>query len=234
MRNKIITLAICYGAIVAALSGYSLVNNITGGETVIPMTTAMETTVVNMFIDPFDPFSKGIIFTKPAEEPSTTEQSLEEKQAIETSTKTTEAKTEKHTEHVVEVYSEEHIEEAHTEEEYSEEEYEEEYEEPVVYEDNEEDNGYIGTMKITGYTAEEGFYKGSATASGVPVGEGMCALNNAQRKSLGISYGDSIYISGLGTYTVVDCGCSWGVVDVWVWTNAEAYAMTGYYEVYYA
>ena len=93
-------------------------------------------------------------------------------------------------------------------------------------------NNYIGTMYITGYTAEEGFPEDSATASGYGVRSGYCALNNSQRKSLGLSYGDKIYVEGLGTYTVMDCGCGWGVVDIWVYSNAEAYAMTGYYDVY--
>lgn len=97
-----------------------------------------------------------------------------------------------------------------------------------------ERNGYIGTMWITGYTAEEGFPEGSATASGYGVRPGYCAMNAEQRRSLGISYGDYIYVEGLGTYTVMDCGCGWGVVDIWVYSNAEAYAMTGYYDVYFA
>lgn len=93
-------------------------------------------------------------------------------------------------------------------------------------------NGYIGRMYITGYTAEEGFPEGSATASGYGVRPGYCALNAEQRRSLGISYGDQIYVDGLGTYTVMDCGCGWGVVDIWVYTNAEAYSITGGYDVY--
>lgn len=91
---------------------------------------------------------------------------------------------------------------------------------------------YIGKFYITGYTAEEGFPEGSATASGVGAKPGICALNNSQRRELGIDYGDTIYIDGLGEFTVADCGCAYGVVDVWVYTNAEAYSMTGYYEVY--
>lgn len=91
---------------------------------------------------------------------------------------------------------------------------------------------YLGTMYITGYTAEEGFPEGSATASGYGVRSGYCALNDSQRRSLGLSYGDKIYVEGLGTYTIMDCGCGWGVVDIWVYSNAEAYAMTGYYDVY--
>lgn len=94
-------------------------------------------------------------------------------------------------------------------------------------------SGYIGTMYVTGYTAEEGFPEGSATASGYGVRPGYCAMNDSQRQALGIRYGDRIYVEGLGTYTVMDCGCGWGVVDIWVYTDAEAYAITGNYAVYY-
>lgn len=93
-------------------------------------------------------------------------------------------------------------------------------------------DGYIGTFYITGYTAEEGFPEGSATASGYGVRPGYCAMNDSRRRSLGINYGDQIYVEGLGTYTVMDCGCWWGVVDIWVYTNAEAYSITGSYNVY--
>ena len=94
------------------------------------------------------------------------------------------------------------------------------------------DNGYIGTFYVTGYTAEEGFSEGSATASGYGVRPGYCAMNADQLRSLGISYGDQIRVEGLGTYTVMDCGCDWGVVDIWVYTNAEAYSITENYDVY--
>ena len=94
-------------------------------------------------------------------------------------------------------------------------------------------NGYIGTMWITGYTAEEGFPEGSATASGYGVRPGYCAMNDSQRRSLGISYGDQIFVEGLGTYMVMDCGCDCGIVDIWVYTNAEAYSITGSRAVYY-
>lgn len=91
----------------------------------------------------------------------------------------------------------------------------------------------IGTMKVTGYTHEEGFRYGSSTASGVGCREGICAINNSRRKELGLRYGDAIYIEGLGSYQVYDCGCSYNTVDIWFWTNKEAYAVTGYYQVYY-
>lgn len=94
------------------------------------------------------------------------------------------------------------------------------------------DDGYIGTMFITGYTAEEGFPEGSETASGYGVRPWYCAMNDGQRQSLGISYGDQIYVDGLGTYTVMDCGCDWGCVDIWLYTNAEAYEITGFRDVY--
>lgn len=95
-----------------------------------------------------------------------------------------------------------------------------------------QDIGYIGTFYITGYTAEEGFPEGSATASGYGVRPGYCAMNAEQRRLLGISYGDQIHVAGLGTYTVMDSGCDWNVVDIWVYSNAEAYAITGNYDVY--
>jgi len=90
----------------------------------------------------------------------------------------------------------------------------------------------LGRFYITGYTAEEGFAEGSATASGVGCRPGICAMNNTQRKELGIEWGDSIYIEGLGTYQVQDCGCAYGVIDIWFRTNATAYRCTGYYDVY--
>ena len=93
-------------------------------------------------------------------------------------------------------------------------------------------DGYIGTFWITGYTAEEGFPEGSDTASGYGVRLGYCAMNLSQMDTLGIRYGDQIRVEGLGTYMVMDCGCNWGVVDIWVYTNAEAYSITGNYDVY--
>lgn len=91
---------------------------------------------------------------------------------------------------------------------------------------------HLGKFYITGYTAEEGFAEGSATASGIGCRPGICAMNNQQRKELGIKYGDSIFIEGLGIYQVQDCGCAYGVIDIWCYKNAEAYALTGFYEVY--
>ena len=92
----------------------------------------------------------------------------------------------------------------------------------------------IGTFKVTGYTEEEGFPYGSATASGVGCRPGICAMNRFEMKELGIKYGDTIYVKGLGSYQVQDCTADHitNTVDIWLYTNAAAYAITGHYEVY--
>ena len=95
------------------------------------------------------------------------------------------------------------------------------------------DDGYIGTFYITGYTAEEGFLEGSATASGYGARPGYCAINSDRRRALGISWGDQVYVEGLGTFTVMDSGCDWNTVDIWCYTDAYASDITGYYDVYY-
>ncbi len=101
-----------------------------------------------------------------------------------------------------------------------------------------EKGAYIGNFKITGYTAEEGFKYGAQTASydshGYTCRPGICAMNSQRRKDLGLKYGDQIYVEGLGTFTVADCGCNYNVVDIWVYTNKEAEEITGHYNVYYA
>ena len=91
----------------------------------------------------------------------------------------------------------------------------------------------LGRFYVTGYTAEEGFAEGSETASGVGCRPGICAMNDSERRALGIKYGDSIYVEGLGEFEVRDCTAPWitNTVDIWCYTDAEAYAITGYYEV---
>lgn len=51
-------------------------------------------------------------------------------------------------------------------------------------------------------------------------------------RDLGISYGDTITIDGLGTYVVEDCGCKYGVIDVFCDTVSECYALTSYADAY--
>ena len=97
---------------------------------------------------------------------------------------------------------------------------------------------YMGRFWITGYTDEEGFYYGKQTASydthGFTCKPGICAMNTSRRKELGLKWGDQIYVEGIGTLIVADCGCSYNTVDVWVYTDAEADSITGYRDVYYA
>ena len=94
---------------------------------------------------------------------------------------------------------------------------------------------YIGYMRVTGYTEEEGFPYGSQTAwdygSCKP---GICAMNRHEMKTLGIHYGDYIYVKDIGEFRIEDCTADYitNTVDLWVYTNAEAYQLTGNYEVY--
>jgi hypothetical protein len=54
-------------------------------------------------------------------------------------------------------------------------------------------------------------------------------MNNSQRKELGLSYGDIIYIDGpiiKGYYTLEDRGCGRDVIDVFCNNRAECYKIT--------
>lgn len=65
------------------------------------------------------------------------------------------------------------------------------------------------------------YYKGSRGASGQALNYWSVALNDAQRRELGIQWGDWVYISTnskykmSGWYKVLDSGCKRGVVDIW-------------------
>jgi len=92
-------------------------------------------------------------------------------------------------------------------------------EEPV----EEESMTYLGNLKITGYVAT-----GNPTASGVYPYVGGVAMS----RSYGFPWGTKIYIDGLGTFELFDCGCAYGVVDVFRSSEAECYALTSYRDVY--
>ncbi len=97
---------------------------------------------------------------------------------------------------------------------------------------SESKNGYIGNFKITGYYAGEGDV-GQVSASGMAMSAFQtCAMNNTRRKELGINYGDYITVSGIGSLRVVDCGCSYNTIDVYVNSKEEAYSITSYRDVY--
>lgn len=92
-------------------------------------------------------------------------------------------------------------------------------EEPV----EEESMTYLGNLKITGYVAT-----GNRTASGVYPYVGGVAMSS----SYGFPWGTKIYIDGLGTFELFDCGCAYGVVDVFRSSEPECYALTSYRDVY--
>jgi hypothetical protein len=85
----------------------------------------------------------------------------------------------------------------------------------------------LGSMKITGYVST-----GSPTASGEMPYVGGVAVNSAFMTDYGLSYGDTVYIDGLGYYTLNDTGCQYGVVDVFCQAVDECYLLTSYAEVY--
>lgn len=106
----------------------------------------------------------------------------------------------------------------------------EETEEEVVIEEPQEEEEpvkeemtYLGNLKITGYVAT-----GNPTASGVYPYVGGVAMSS----SYGFPWGTKIYIDGLGTFELFDCGCAYGVVDVFRSSESECYALTSYRDVY--
>lgn len=94
----------------------------------------------------------------------------------------------------------------------------------------------IGNFKITGYDAHcehccnksDGI---TASMTKAEVGRTV-AMNRTDMKKLGISYGDTIYIDGIGERVVEDTGCGQGVIDVVCLNHAECYKITGNYNVY--
>lgn len=97
-------------------------------------------------------------------------------------------------------------------------------EEPVSTEETEPlSMTYLGNLYITGYVAT-----GNPTASGPYPYVGGVAMS----RSYGFEWGTTIYIDGLGYYTLFDTGCSYGVVDVFCNTIPECYDLTSYRDVY--
>ena len=97
-------------------------------------------------------------------------------------------------------------------------------EEPVAVEETEPVSmTYLGNLYITGYVAT-----GNPTASGPYPYVGGVAMS----RSYGLEWGTTIYIDGLGYYTLFDTGCSYGVVDVFCNTIPECYDLTSWRDVY--
>lgn len=82
---------------------------------------------------------------------------------------------------------------------------------------------YLGNLKITGYVAT-----GNPTASGVYPYVGGVAMS----RGYGLPWGTTIYIEGLGYYTLNDTGCSYGTVDVFCSSISECYDLTSWHDVY--
>ena len=83
-------------------------------------------------------------------------------------------------------------------------------------------DGYLGTYRCTGYVAT-----GNACASGVMPESGVTIASNS------LPMGTRVYIEGIGERVVEDTGgMSSNVIDVFVDSTSEAYALTGDYEVY--
>lgn len=91
-----------------------------------------------------------------------------------------------------------------------------------------ENEVYLGNFRITGYVAT-----GCKTASGTwPAAGRTIAMNKSQMDSLGLKYGDQIRVDGLGTYTLEDCGCKSGRIDVFCNSVKECYALPSYLDAY--
>lgn len=94
----------------------------------------------------------------------------------------------------------------------------------------------IGEFKITGYDAYCEHCCGktdgiTASMTQATVGRTV-AMNRTDMKALGISYGDTIYIDGIGERVVEDTGCGRGVIDVVCIDHAACYKVTGHYNIY--
>ena len=157
-------------------------------------------------------------------ETTTQEETSEEITTEVFSATVTEVTTEDYTEATTEEWTEEITEEPTTE--YVEEVYEEPAppEEPQEPEEPSAPEGmtYAGVWYVTGYTAT-----GNATSSGVMPSVGWTAACN------GLPMGTIVYIEGIGTRQIQDTGAmSSSVIDVFVGSTSEAYAITGSYEVY--
>lgn len=136
----------------------------------------------------------------------------------------TEVTTEDYTESTTEEWTEEITEEPTTEEYFEEPAPPEEPQEPEEPSEPSEPEGmtYLGVYYVTGYTAT-----GNATSSGVMPSVGWTAACN------GLPMGTIVYIEGIGTRQIQDTGgMSNSVIDVFVGSTSEAYAITGSYEVY--
>ena len=97
------------------------------------------------------------------------------------------------------------------------------YSEPTTpVESSSVEGGYLGSFKCTGYVAT-----GNPCANGNYPSEGYTIASNS------LPMGTRVYIEGIGERVVEDTGgMANNVIDVFVDSTSEAYALTGDYEVY--
>lgn len=132
----------------------------------------------------------------------------------------TEATTEVCTEEITEEWTEEQTAEEYYEEPSPPEEPQEP--EPPAEPTAPEGMTYLGSYWITGYTAT-----GSACANGNYPSSGYTAACNS------LPMGTVVYIEGIGTRVIEDRGgMASNVIDVFVDSTSDAYAITGTYDVY--
>ena len=87
---------------------------------------------------------------------------------------------------------------------------------------------YLGYFRITGYVSS-----GTKTASGTwPAVGRTIAMNKSQLNSLGLEWGDTIRIDGIGTFTLEDCGCKSGVIDIYCNSVSACYDLTSHADAY--
>ena len=97
------------------------------------------------------------------------------------------------------------------------------YSEPTTpVESSSVEGGYLGSFKCTGYVAT-----GNTCANGNYPTSGYTIASNS------LPMGTRVYIEGIGERVVEDTGgMANNVIDVFVDSKSEAYALTGDYEVY--
>lgn len=120
----------------------------------------------------------------------------------------------------IEVQESAYIEPVEDVEETSEIEENEEVEETTDFDD---EMTLLGNLKITGYVST-----GNHTANGDYPYIGGVAMSEAYD----LPYGTTVYIEGMGYYTLNDTGCAYGVVDVFCGSEEECYNLTSYLNVY--
>ena len=87
----------------------------------------------------------------------------------------------------------------------------------------------LGSYYVTGYDA---CVACCGKTDGITASGALAEVGRTVAMCRDFPFGTHIYIDGLGYYTVEDRGVGKGCVDVFVNNHSEAYALTGYRDVY--